>query len=41
MHEKRFNREIERLRDADRIALLEVNPQLDLALECSRWVHPN
>lgn len=33
MHERRFNREIERLRDPDRIARLEVARVVDLALE--------
>jgi len=33
MHERRFNREIERLRDPDRIARLEVKRVVDLALE--------
>jgi len=33
MHERRFNREIERLRDPDRIARLEVTRVVDLALE--------
>ncbi len=32
MHEKRFNREIERLRDPDRIARLEVNRVVDQVL---------
>lgn len=33
MHERRFNREIGRLRYPDRIALLEVKRVVDLALE--------
>jgi ubiquinone/menaquinone biosynthesis C-methylase UbiE len=33
MHEKRFNREIERLRDPERIARLEIDRVVDLALE--------
>lgn len=33
MHEKRFNREIERLRDPDRIARMEVGRVVDLVLE--------
>jgi ubiquinone/menaquinone biosynthesis C-methylase UbiE len=33
MHERRFNREIERLRDPDRIARLEVEQVVNLALE--------
>lgn len=33
MHEKRFNREIERLRDPDRIARMEVSRVVDLVLE--------
>lgn len=33
MHEKRFNREIERLRDPDRIARLEVSRVVDIVLE--------
>jgi ubiquinone/menaquinone biosynthesis C-methylase UbiE len=33
MHEKRFNREIERLRDPERIALLEVERVINLSLE--------
>ena len=33
MHEKRFNREIERLRDPDRIARLEVERVVDLVLD--------
>jgi ubiquinone/menaquinone biosynthesis C-methylase UbiE len=33
MHERRFNREIERLREPDRIARLEVQRVIDLALE--------
>jgi len=33
MHERRFNREIERLRDPERIARLEVERVVDLALE--------
>ncbi len=33
MHEKRFNREIERLRDADRLERLEVGRVVDLCLE--------
>lgn len=33
MHEKRFDREIERLRDPERIARLEVGRAVDLALE--------
>ena len=33
MHERRFNREIERLRDPDRIARLELQRVVDLALE--------
>ena len=33
MHERRFNREIERLRDPDRIARLEIARVVDLALE--------
>ena len=33
MHEKRFNREIERLRDPERIALLEVERVVNLVLE--------
>lgn len=32
MHEKRFNREIERLRDPDRVARMEVNRVIDLVL---------
>ena len=33
MHERRFNREIERLRDPDRIARLDVGRVVDLTLE--------
>ncbi len=33
MHERRFNREIERLRDPERIARLEVQRVVDLSLE--------
>ncbi|MBA4386110.1 MAG: hypothetical protein C0410_15345 [Anaerolinea sp.] len=33
MHEKRFNREIEKLRDPDRIARMEVDRVVDLVLE--------
>ncbi|MCX6054747.1 MAG: class I SAM-dependent methyltransferase [Chloroflexi bacterium] len=33
MHEKRFNREIERLRDPDRIARMEVSRVVDLVLK--------
>jgi ubiquinone/menaquinone biosynthesis C-methylase UbiE len=33
MHERRFNREIERLRDPQRVALLEVERVVNLALE--------
>lgn len=33
MHEKRFNRELEQLRDPDRITLMEVNRVVDLVLE--------
>jgi SAM-dependent methyltransferase len=33
MHERRFNREIERLRDPERIALLEVERVVNLVLE--------
>jgi len=33
VHERRFNREIDRLRDPDRIARLEVERVVDLALE--------
>jgi ubiquinone/menaquinone biosynthesis C-methylase UbiE len=33
MHEKRFNREIERLRDPERVARLEVTRVIDLVLE--------
>jgi ubiquinone/menaquinone biosynthesis C-methylase UbiE len=33
MHERRFNREIERLRDPDRVARLEVQRVVDLSLE--------
>ena len=33
MHERRFNREIERLRDPDRIARLEVDQVVNLTLE--------
>ena len=33
MHERRFNREIERLRDPERIARLEVERVVNLALE--------
>jgi ubiquinone/menaquinone biosynthesis C-methylase UbiE len=33
VHERRFNREIERLRDPDRIALLEVERVVNLTLE--------
>jgi ubiquinone/menaquinone biosynthesis C-methylase UbiE len=33
MHERRFHREIERLRDPDRIARLEVSRVIDLSLE--------
>lgn len=33
MHEKRFNREIEKLRDPDRVTLLEVDRVIDLSLE--------
>jgi ubiquinone/menaquinone biosynthesis C-methylase UbiE len=33
MHEKRFNRAVERLRDADRLERLEVRRVVDLALE--------
>lgn len=33
MHERRFNREIERLRDPERIARLELGRVVDLALE--------
>ena len=33
MHKRRFNREIERLRDPERIALLEVDRVVNLALE--------
>jgi SAM-dependent methyltransferase len=33
MHERRFNREIDRLRDPERVALLEVSKVVDLSLE--------
>jgi ubiquinone/menaquinone biosynthesis C-methylase UbiE len=33
MHERRFNRDIERLRDPDRVARLEVEQVVDLTLE--------
>ena len=33
MHERRFNRDIARLRDPDRIARLEVKRVVDLAME--------
>lgn len=33
MHERRFNREIERLRDSDRVARMEVSRVVDLSLE--------
>jgi len=38
MHERRFNREIERLRDPERIARLEVSRVVTLALENMREV---
>lgn len=39
MHEKRFNREIERLRDPERLARLEVNRCIDLALAELKNIH--
>lgn len=39
MHERRFNREIERLRDPERIARLEVEKVVDLALEGLEGIH--
>jgi ubiquinone/menaquinone biosynthesis C-methylase UbiE len=38
MHERRFNREIERLRDPDRIARLQVERVVDLVLESLKEV---
>ncbi|HMD88215.1 MAG TPA: class I SAM-dependent methyltransferase [Anaerolineaceae bacterium] len=39
MHERRFNREVERLRDPERIARLEVERVVNLALEELEGVH--
>jgi ubiquinone/menaquinone biosynthesis C-methylase UbiE len=39
MHEKRFNREIDRLRDPERIARLEVERVVDLALVGLKEIH--
>jgi ubiquinone/menaquinone biosynthesis C-methylase UbiE len=39
MHERRFNQEIERLRDAERVARLEVGRVVDLALENKAQIH--
>jgi ubiquinone/menaquinone biosynthesis C-methylase UbiE len=39
MHEKRFNREIERLRDPERIARLEIEKVVDLALGGLKEIH--
>ena len=39
MHEKRFNRQIERLRDPDRIARLELERVVQLAMEDIKVIH--
>jgi ubiquinone/menaquinone biosynthesis C-methylase UbiE len=39
MHERRFNREIERLRDSERVARMEVERVVDLTLEGLENVH--
>jgi ubiquinone/menaquinone biosynthesis C-methylase UbiE len=39
MHEKRFNREIERLRDPERIARLEIDRVVELARKDLREIH--
>jgi ubiquinone/menaquinone biosynthesis C-methylase UbiE len=39
MHEKRFNREIERLRDPERITRLEIDRVVDLALKGLKDAH--